>query len=100
MRVTVRGRFGDLGSDAVAYLRSNLEEHDVSRAAYTLEGTLTYDALIDFFSLRYEIRLSENDPDQLAADRAIAEAGLFLRTMGFTFRDLKTTVIDMAEVWH
>jgi hypothetical protein len=100
MRVTVRGRFGVLGDEARAYLESNQDEHDVSRAAYTIEGTLTYDSLIDFFSIRYEIRLNERDPDLVAAERAIGEAELFLRTMGFSYRDLKITVMDMADVWH
>ena len=60
---------------------------------------LTYDALIDFFTLRYEIRLGENELDELAAARAIGEAELFLRTMGLGYRGLKTTVMDMADVW-
>src|SRR3984957_14000993 len=100
MRVTVRGRFGELSDQALGYLHANQDEHDVSRAAYTLEGTLTYDALIDFFSIRYEIRLGENDPDQLAAARANSEADLFLRTMGLAYRDLKTAVMDMADMWR
>jgi hypothetical protein len=99
MRVTVRGRFGELSEQAQEYLRSNQDQHDVSRAAYTSEGTLTYDAVIDFFSLRYQIRLGETDPDELAAAHAISEAELFLRTMGFRYRGLKTTVMDMADVW-
>jgi hypothetical protein len=99
MRVTVRGRFGELSDQTREYLRANQDQHDVSRAAYTAEGTLTYDSLIDFFSLRYEIRLGETDPDELAAAHAINEAELFLRTMGFGYRGLKTTVMDMAEVW-
>ena len=56
--------------------------------------------MIDFFSLRYEIRVDERDPDLVAAERAIGEAELFLRTMGFAYRDLKATVMDMAEVWR
>jgi hypothetical protein len=55
--------------------------------------------LIDFFGMRYEIRLDDGDPDELAAGRAISEAELFLRTMGFGYRDLKTVVTDMADVW-
>jgi hypothetical protein len=67
MRVTVRGRFSELSDHALEYLRSNQDEHDVSRAAYTAEGTLTFDSLIDFFSIRYEIRVEARDPDELAA---------------------------------
>jgi hypothetical protein len=99
MRVTVRGRFGELSSHAAAYLRSNRDQHDVSRAEYTAEGTLTYDSLIDFFSLRYEIRVDEDDSDELAGAYAIREAELFLHTMGFGYRDLRTVVMDMADVW-
>jgi Family of unknown function (DUF6204) len=99
MRVTVRGRFGELTDHAQEFLRANRDQHDVSRAEYTADGTLTYDSLLDFFSLRYEIRLVEGDPDELAAARAISDAELFLRTMGFDYRDLKTVVMDMADVW-
>jgi hypothetical protein len=100
MRVTVRGRFSELSDPARQHLRSHEDEHDVSRAAYTDEGTLTYDSLIDFFSLRYEIRLDEAEPDELAAAYAIGEAEQFLGTMGFGYRGLKTTVMDMADVWR
>jgi hypothetical protein len=99
MRVTVRGRFSELAETAREYLGSNHDEHDVSRAEYTADGALTYDALIDFFSMRYEIRLDEGDPDELAATRALGETELFLKTMGFGYRDLKAVVMDMADVW-
>ena len=49
--------------------------------------------------MRYEIRMGEDDPDELAGARALSEAELFLRTMGFGYRDLKTVVMDMADVW-
>jgi hypothetical protein len=55
--------------------------------------------LIDFFSIRYEVRLAENDPDSLVAAYALREAGRFLQTMGFGYRGLKTVVMDMASVW-
>ena len=99
MRVTVRGRFSQLTEPAQECLRSSRDQHDVSRADYTADGTLTFDSLLDFFSMRYEIRLDEGDPDELAAARAVSEAELFLRTMGFGYRDLKTVVMDMADVW-
>jgi hypothetical protein len=99
MRVTVRGRFSELSNQALEYLRSNQDQHDVSRSKFTTEGTLTYDSLIDFFSLRYEIRLRQGEPDSLAAEGAINEAESFLRTMEFDYRDLRISVIDMAGVW-
>jgi hypothetical protein len=94
MRVIVRDRFGQLSVHALEYLRANQDQHEVHRSRFTPEGTLTYDSLIDFFSLRYEIRLTEDDRDSLAAERAINEAERCLRTMGSTYRDLKTDVIS------
>jgi len=99
LRVTVRGRFGELSGHAREYLRSNQDEHHVSRAQFTAEGTLTYDSSIDFFSIRYEIRLGDGDPDSVAVESAISEADCFLRTMDFSYRGLKTTVMDVADAW-
>jgi hypothetical protein len=99
LRVTVRGRFGELGDHATAYLRSNQDEHDVSRSSYTTEGTLTYDSLLDFFSIRYEVRVGARDSDELAAEYTISEAEQFLGTMGFDYRGLRTTVSDPTAAW-
>jgi hypothetical protein len=99
MRVTVRGRFGNLSNHAREYLNSNQDQHAVHKSKSTSEGTLTYDSLIDFFSIRYEIRLRDGDADSLAAHYAMGEAGLFLRTMAFGYRDLGSSMIDMGSVW-
>jgi hypothetical protein len=98
LRVTVRGRFGDLPDQALGFLRSNLDQHDVSNSEYTPEGVLTYDGRIDHFSIRYEIRLEPGQPDITAADQAISEAGQFLRVMGFDHRALRAAVSDVAEL--
>jgi hypothetical protein len=98
MRVIVRGRFGQLSVHALEYLRANQDQHEVHRSRFTPEGTLTYDSLIDFFSLRYEIRPTEDHSDSRAAERTLNEAERFFRTMGFTQRDLKTSVMDMGAV--
>jgi Family of unknown function (DUF6204) len=100
MRVTVRGRFGNLTERAAEYLRDNQLDHDVSNSAYTREGTLTYDAAVDYFSLRYEIRVDADDLDEVAANRGVEEAGHFLRAMGFDHRPLKVTVTDVAAAWR
>jgi Family of unknown function (DUF6204) len=100
MRVTVRGRFGRLSARALDYLRSNLDQHDVYRSEYTVEGTLTYDTVIDYFSIRYEIRVGDNDPDIAAIDRGIAEARRFLTTMDFDHRSLCASATDAAAAWH
>jgi hypothetical protein len=100
MRVTVRGRFGDLSPRAAEYLRANQADHDMSNSAYTPDGTLTYDAAIDYFSLRYEIRMGADDSDGVAADRGVEEAGRFLRAMGFDHEPLRASVTDVAAAWN
>jgi hypothetical protein len=98
-RVLVRGRFHDLSENARGALVAAREEHDVSRAAYTDEGTLTYDSQIDAFALRYEVRIESSLPDDVAAQRALQEADMFLGAMGYGHRGLRVAATDMADVW-
>jgi Family of unknown function (DUF6204) len=98
-RVTVRGRFFDLSQASRAYLSDAQDQHDVSRAEFTREGTLTYDSRVDFFSFRYEVRTRGIGADEVAAQVALGEVEQFMKTMGFGYRGLKVTVSDMSMVW-
>lgn len=98
-RVTVRGRFGALAPDMREYLVRTQREHDIFRSAYTREGTFTYDARIDFFNLRYEVRCGGDDHLARAEAVALDEAESFLRTMRFTHRGLRAGVVDATAVW-
>ena len=97
-RVTVRGRFNELTDETRRYLRDALDDHDLFRSQFTAEGTLSYDQRLDFFNLRYEIRLREEPTAARAAERAMAEAEGFLRTMRFGHRDLRAEVMDMSAM--
>lgn len=95
-RVTVRGRFRDLGDEQRRYLVRTQPEHDIFVSAFTPEGTFTYDDRIAFFNLRYEVRAaSEAD----AATAGTSEAEAFLRTMRFGFTNLKANVLDVSAIW-
>lgn len=96
-RVTVRGRFGELSEVARQHLVSHVADHDIFKSGYTPEGTFTYDHHVDFFNLRYEIRI-DGDAHE-AGERGRAEAENFLSTMGFTHRGVKVTVVDVSSVW-
>ncbi len=98
-RVTVRGRFSDLTEQSRQYLVGAQPEHDLFVSAFTPEGTFTYDARIQFFNLRYEIRCGGDDPQALAAVTAEVEAETFLRTMGFGHRALSVDVVDASAIW-
>jgi len=96
-RVTVRGRFGELSEVAREYLVRYVADHDIFKSAYTAEGTFTYDHHVDFFNLRYEIRI-DGDADE-AGEQGRAEAEIFLSAMGFAHRGVKVTVVDVSSVW-
>lgn len=96
-RVTIRGRFGDLSDAARSYLHNHVDEHEIFKSSYTSEGSFTYDGRIDFFNLRYEVKVDGDD--EIAAARGVREAETFLSTMGFAYRDLKAKVVDMSTVW-
>ena len=95
-RVTVRGRFGELSDEVLRYLVGAQAEHDIALSAYSVEGTFVYDARIDFFNLRYEVRAADADA---ATDTALREADTFLRTLRIPYRGLKASVVDMATMW-
>ncbi|MDP2293488.1 MAG: DUF6204 family protein [Actinomycetota bacterium] len=98
-RVTVRGQFRDLSDAPRQYLVRAKADHDMFKAAYTPEGTFTYDDRIQFFNLRYEIRCGGDDPTALAAMTGEVEAETFLRTMGFGHHPLRIDVVDVSAIW-
>jgi Family of unknown function (DUF6204) len=100
-RITVRGRFHELTDAARRQLAAAVDEHEIFRSAYTSEGTFVYDARLDFFNLRYEVRVDAGEPEPLALASLLAvhEAEAFLRTMRYGYRELKVTAVDLSALW-
>ena len=98
-RVTVRGRFSALSGPQRAFLVEALDDHHVTKSAYTAEGTFTYDSNIYSFSLRFEIRVEGEHPDDLAGELGLQQAETFLRTLGIGYQHLKVTTTDMESMW-
>jgi hypothetical protein len=98
-RVTVRGRFLALSESQRCRLVETLDDHHITKAAYTPEGTFTYDSQIYSFSLRYEIRTDDDHPDDVAAEMGRAQAEDFLHTLGIGHHHLKVTTVDMNSMW-
>ncbi len=112
-RVTVRGEFKGLSPRAKSWLAASADQHDLFLSSFTEEGTLTYDAQLRAFNLRYEVRLAPDSgpeggpkPGPKAdlenetatgdpAAVALKEAELFLRTMGLAHGPLRSAVMDM-----
>jgi len=99
-RVTVRGRFEGLDERTRARLLAAVDEHDIFVSAYTVEGTFTYDHKLEFFNLRYEVRLNgASASEKEAADVGLREAEEFLRTLGYGHKGLRAKAVDMATMW-
>ena len=96
-RVTVRGQFANLSDEARRYLVKAQAEHDLFVSAYTPEGTFSYDERILFFNMRYEVHA---DSEEKAQASSFVEAESFLKTMGFTHKPLKVTVVDVGQIWN
>ena len=95
-RAIVRGRFGALDEATRGRLVAGLDEHGGLPAGFTAEGTLSYDAALDFFTLRYEVRVPDDeDPDARAEARAVED----LRRSGLPHGPLTVRSTDMATVW-
>jgi Family of unknown function (DUF6204) len=98
-RVTVRGRFFQLSELQRGRLVAALDDHHITKSAYTGEGTFTYDSNIYSFSLRYEVRTEDDHPEDAAAEIGLNQAELFLRTLGIGYQHLKVTTTDMQSMW-
>ncbi len=102
-RVIVRGRFKDLEMPTRGRLLAELDQHEPADADFTAAGTVTYDASLVSFALRFEVRERGDDSDVTAAAAevtALAKAGAWLDAAGIGHVGLRVTTIDMAAIWR
>ncbi|MER5541326.1 DUF6204 family protein [Streptomyces sp. NPDC001118] len=97
-RITVRGAFAGLTDAQRATLLAEAAEHDVLRAAFTPEGTLTYDiAARPAFVFRFA-DTGEEEADILeATERAETAAQAWLTEHGYGFTNLRSTAEDLSQ---
>jgi hypothetical protein len=103
-RVTVSGQFDRLDDTTRADLVAHAADHVVAKAAFTRDGTFTYELPLTSFSYRYEVRVdggADHDaPIEVASARAEAAALGDLDARGITARRLRVQPTDMADVWR
>lgn len=105
-RVVVRGEFSDLEPEVTAELAAEAPAHDIFLAAYTRAGTFTYEPNLHAFSFRFESRISSDDVDseaecaELARARAEGLASAHLAERGITYKRLRSSAVDMADMWR
>lgn len=101
-RVIVRGRFDELDQSMRSELLADADTHDAMRAAFSREGTLTYDQRLDFFSFRFEVRVNSDDvldTTEAAFETATEQARIYLERRGLGYRHLKPTGTDLTRIW-
>jgi hypothetical protein len=101
-RVVIRGHFHDLDPEQRAALVADADNHEIFKAAYTAEGTLTYEPNLVAFSFRYEMRETDDETADPAAgliEAGLAKARASLDAMGIDYRHLRGTATNMASVW-
>ena len=99
IRVTVRGAFAGLTAEQRADLLSRAAEHDVASAAFTPEGSLTYDiAARPFFTFRFADTVEQEQDIPAAVTRAETAAAAHLTGRGLGFKNLTSQAVDMSQV--
>ncbi|GHE06862.1 DUF6204 family protein [Streptomyces alanosinicus] len=97
-RITVRGAFDGLTEAQRAALLAGAAEHDVLRAAFAPEGTLTYDiAARPAFVFRFSAAGEEEEDILEATERAEAAARGWLAERGYSFKNLRSTAEDLSQ---
>jgi hypothetical protein len=104
-RAHAAGFFEGLDGDTRARLLADVDAHDAMRAAFTREGTLTYDRTLKAFRFRYEVRVQaeslEEARDEMAETvRARAIADLARLGVRHDPASLRVGGTDMASVWR
>ncbi|MEU4931167.1 DUF6204 family protein [Streptomyces yokosukanensis] len=97
-RITVRGAFDGLTDAQRATLLAEAAEHDVLRARFTPEGTLTYDiAARPAFVFRFSATGEEEEEILEATEQAEASAQAWLTGHGYGFKNLRSTAEDLSQ---
>ncbi|MFG2606992.1 DUF6204 family protein [Streptomyces sp. NPDC048514] len=97
-RITVRGAFDDLTEAQRAALLADAAQHDVLRAAFTPEGSLTYDiAARPAFVFRFSATGEEEEDILEATERAEETAKSWLAERGYGFKNLRSSAEDLSQ---
>ncbi|CAJ60959.1 MULTISPECIES: DUF6204 family protein [Frankia] len=97
-RITVRGAFDGLSADQRAELLARAAEHDILQAAFTPEGSLTYDiAARPFFTFRFLAHGERAEDLAAATARAQASAQAWLAERGYRHKNLRSLAEDLSD---
>ncbi|MER7421030.1 DUF6204 family protein [Micromonospora peucetia] len=98
-QVIVRGKFAPLSDEQRAALLAQADAHDVFRARFTEEGTVTYErSLLSSFTFRCVVPATEEDREEVVIGKAEALAAAAVRKLGADYRDLTSVSTDLDSV--
>ncbi|MFI7601838.1 DUF6204 family protein [Actinoplanes sp. NPDC049681] len=98
IRVTVRGAFADVTEAQRAALLADAARHDVAYAAFTPEGSMTYDiAARPFFTFRYAETVDDERDIPAVTARGEAAAVRWLTSRGYAHRNVTAQAVDLSQ---
>ncbi|MFB6392140.1 DUF6204 family protein [Polymorphospora lycopeni] len=97
-QVIVRGRFAPLDGEQRTALLARADEHDVFRARFTEEGTVTYERSLLAFTFRCVVPAAEEDTEAVVIGKAEALAAAAVSKLGAGYRDLRSVSTDLDDI--
>jgi len=97
-QVIVRGRFAPLDDEQRANLLAKADEHDVFRARFTEEGTVTYERSLLAFTFRCMVPATAEDKEAVVIGKAEALAAAAIRGLGADYRNLDSVSTDLDDI--
>ncbi|WP_067499860.1 DUF6204 family protein [Actinoplanes sp. TFC3] len=99
IRVTVRGAFDALSPAHREALLADAAAHDVSFAAFTEQGSMTYDiAARPFFTFRYQGTVDDEKDIPRVVAEAEGAAAQWLDARGLGYKNVTSQATDMSQV--
>ncbi|KXK59092.1 hypothetical protein AWW66_26165 [Micromonospora rosaria] len=97
-QVIVRGTFAPLDDDQRASLLAKADDHDVFRAKFTEEGTITYERSLLAFTFRCLVPATVEEKEAAVIGRAEALAAAAVRGLGADYRNLDSVSTDLDSI--
>ncbi|BAJ32810.1 MULTISPECIES: DUF6204 family protein [Kitasatospora] len=97
-QVITHGKFAELTDEQRASLVAQAGDHDLFKARFTEEGTVTYEPALLTFTFRVLIPATDDDTEELVLGQAEELAAAAVQGLGGTYRDLRSVSTDLSKI--
>ncbi|MFE6051650.1 DUF6204 family protein [Kitasatospora sp. NPDC056446] len=97
-QVITHGKFAELTDEQRASLVAQAGEHDLFKARFTEEGTVTYEPALLTFTFRVLIPAGDQDTEDLVLGQAEELAAAAIHKLGGSYRDLRSVSTDLSKI--